>query len=216
MMSCAISGYIGVPLEITSQHLTPHYDIYPIFFQPSSPTLFSLHKCLHLCFHHTYLVQDRSGVFTHTRRLHGIIHSFISLLLRSMAVPTAQIFTARSLHHTCFFDVIEPCPEGILKLLIRCFHPDSNPFPNDKQYKVVEAPTILLEHGCQVYLPGYGVVHLLEIAVKKTRRLKGWKAFQCVQGRVVVAEVAVRKEWCKIPERHMGFCGMSFSFFHFF
>ena len=55
---------------------------------------------------------------------------------------------------------------------------------------------------------------MLEIAVKRTKRLRGWKAFQCVQGRVVVAEVAVRKEWCKIPEKHLRLCGVSFSSFY--
>jgi len=55
---------------------------------------------------------------------------------------------------------------------------------------------------------------LLEIAVRRTKRLRGWKAFQCVQGRVVVAEVAVRKEWCENPEEHLGFCGVSFSSFY--
>ena len=98
MMSCAISGYIGAPLEITSQHLMPHYDMYPIFFQPSPPTLFLLHKCLHLCFCHTSLVQGRSGVFTLTRHLHGIVHSFISLLLRSIIVSIALTFTAQPMH----------------------------------------------------------------------------------------------------------------------
>ena len=140
MMSCAISGYIGAPLEITSQHLMPHYDIYPIFFQPSSPTLFSLHKCLHLCSHHTSLVQGRSGVFALTRHFHGIIHSFISLLLRSIIVG---------------------------------FHPNYNLFPNDKQYEIAKAPSTILEHGCQIYIPGTGLVYLLEIVVKKTRKSRG-------------------------------------------
>ena len=53
-----------------------------------------------------------------------------------------------------------------------------------------------------------------EIAVRRTKRLRGWKAFQCVQGRVVVAEVTVRKEWCENPEEHLGFCGVSFSSFY--
>jgi len=74
----------------------------------------------------------------------------------------------------------------------------------------MEAPSILLEHGCQAYIMGYSVVHLLEIAVKVTKRSEDWKVFQCIQGgKVIIAELAVRKEWCKIPERHLGFCGVS-------
>ena len=80
----------------------------------------------------------------------------------------------------------------------------------------MEVPSVLLEHGCQAYIVGYGVVRLLEVAVNGTRRSKEWKVFQCIQGgEVVVAEVAARKEWCKIPERHLGFCGVSFSFHPF-
>jgi hypothetical protein len=68
----------------------------------------------------------------------------------------------------------------------------------------MEAPSALLEHGCQVYIPGYGAVHLLDVAVMDTKRLKGWKVFQCVQGTVVVAEVAARKEWCKSSKKLLG------------
>jgi len=119
--------------------------------------------------------------------------------------------------HMYYFDVVEPCPEGMPLLFLRRFRPDFNPFPNDNRYDIIEVPTTLLEHGCQAYVVGYGVVRLLEIAVKVTKRSKDWKVFQCIQGgEVIVAELAVRKEWCKIPERHLGFCGVSFFFSHFF
>ena len=81
----------------------------------------------------------------------------------------------------------------------------------------MEAPSVLLEHGHQAYIMGYGVVRLLEITVEITKRSKEWKVFQCIKGgEIVVAEIAAKKEWCKIPERHMGFYGVSFSFLHFF
>jgi hypothetical protein len=48
-----------------------------------------------------------------------------------------------------------------------------------------------------VYISGYGVIYLLEVAVIDTKKSKGWKVFQCVQGTVVDTEVAARKEWCK-------------------
>src|ERR1700685_1031571 len=58
--------------------------------------------------------------------------------------------------HTYYFNVIKPCLKGTSQLLIQHFHPNYNPFPNDKQYKIVEAPSTLLEHGCQMYIPGSG------------------------------------------------------------
>ena len=58
---------------------------------------------------------------------------------------------------------------------------------------------------------------MLEITVEVTKRSKEWKVFQCIKGgEIEVAEIAAKKEWCKILERHMGFCGVSFSFLHFF
>jgi len=40
----------------------------------------------------------------------------------------------------------------------------------------------------------YGVVHLLEVAVKATKRSKEWKVFQCIQGgEIVVTEVAAKE-----------------------
>jgi len=118
--------------------------------------------------------------------------------------------------HTYYFDVVESCPEGILQLSIQRFHPNSNPFPNDKRYKIMEAPFALLEHGCQVYIPGYGVAHLLDVAVMDTKRSKEWKVFQCVQGTVVVAEVAARKEWCKSLKKPLGLNKAFFCSFYEF
>jgi len=119
--------------------------------------------------------------------------------------------------HTYYHDVVKPCPNGIPILFLWHFHPNLNPFPNNTQYEVMEAPSVLLEHGHQAYIMGYGVVRLLEITVEITKRSKEWKVFQCIKGgEIVVAEIAAKKEWCKIPERHMGFCGVSFSFLHFF
>jgi hypothetical protein len=63
-----------------------------------------------------------------------------------------------------------------------------------------------------MYIPGTGLIYLLEMAVKKTRKLRGWKVFQCVQGNVVVAEVAGQKEWCKIDKRHPRLFGVSLPF----
>ena len=81
----------------------------------------------------------------------------------------------------------------------------------------MEVSSVLLEHGHQAYIVGYSVVHLLEIAVKGTKRSKEWKVFQCIkEGGDCRCRIAPKKEWCKISERHMGFCGFSFSFLHFF
>src|ERR1700677_1981151 len=77
-------------------------------------TLFLLCKCLHLCFCHTFLAQDRSGAFTLTRHLHGIVHSFISLLLRLMTVPTVLTFTAQPMHPT-------PITLMLLSLVLKAF-----------------------------------------------------------------------------------------------
>jgi hypothetical protein len=63
-----------------------------------------------------------------------------------------------------------------------------------------------------MYIPGTGLVYLLEIGVKKTRKSRGWKVFQCVQGNVVVAEVVTRKEWCKIDKRYPRLFGVSLPF----
>ena len=124
---------------------------------------------------------------------HGIIHSFIFLLLRSITVPTDQMSTAQPMHPTHITLMS-------LNLALKAF-PNSLSdasilipihFWMTSNMKLGKHPSILLEHGCQVYLPGYDVVHMLGIAMKGTKRLKGWKAFQCVQGRVVVAEGMVR------------------------
>lgn len=119
--------------------------------------------------------------------------------------------------HTYYHNVVEACPSHIPILLLQCFSPDLNPFPNNIQYKVFEAPSVLLEHGFQVYVIGLGVVRLPEIAVNTTGRSDRWRVFQCIrEGQIVVAEIAVRKEWSRIPEKCFSTCGVFLSFFRSF
>jgi hypothetical protein len=74
--------------------------------------------------------------------------------------------------HTYYYNAVELCPQDIPTLCLRCFHPNLNPFPNNMWYEVLEALSFLLDHGCQAYIKGYGVVRLLEIAVETTKRSK--------------------------------------------
>jgi len=77
----------------------------------------------------------------------------------------------------------------------------------------MESPPFLLEHGCQVYIVGYGVVCLLEISVETTRWSKEWKVFQCIKGgEFVVAEIAAQKRWCRIHKRRLKLFGMPLPF----
>lgn len=222
-LCASLAGCIGAPLEI-----------YPKFHL--TPLLRHIPSCSSYHYHHSFVVMSLASISAPYPagpvRLQSM-PSFKSLSLsgsdtlqRSLVhhppIAVDNCANCPNIHctvnapHTYYFDVVEPCPEGMPLLFLRRFHPDFNPFPNDNRYDIIEAPTTLLEHGCQAYVVGYGVVRLLEIAVKVTKRSKDWKVFQCIQGgEIIVAELAVRKEWCKIPERHMGFCGVSFSFFHF-
>jgi len=80
------------------------------------------------------------------------------------------------------------------------------------QYEVFEAPPFLLEHGHYAYIRGFGVVCLLEIAVRTTKRSKEWKVFQCVQEEHMVAKIAAHQRWCKIQKRDLKLFGVSFLF----
>ena len=78
----------------------------------------------------------------------------------------------------------------------------------------MEAPSVLLEHGHQAYIVGYGVVRLLEIVVETTKRSKEWKVFQCIKGgEIMVAEIAAQKRWCRIHKRRLRLFGIPLSFF---
>jgi hypothetical protein len=160
---------------------------------------------------YTSLVQGRFGVFIHV--LHHI-HLFASPIEGNCPSDCPNIHHTTTASHIYYLDVIPPCPEGIPQLSIQCFHPNSNSFSNNKQYKFMEAPSTLLKYGFQVSIPGYGVVHLLGVAVKDTTRSKEWRVFHCIQECVLVAEVAARKEWWKVPERCLGSCMVSFCFLH--
>ena len=126
-----------------------------------------------------------------------------------------NIYCTIPVQHTYYYDVVKPCPQDMPTVLLCCFHPNLNLFPNDMWYEVMEVPSFSLEHGCQAYIMGYGVVCLLEMAVNITKRSKDWKVFQCIQGgrqgwgEVIITELVVRNEWCKISKRHLGFCGVS-------
>ena len=74
--------------------------------------------------------------------------------------PTWQPVEPVHVSHTYFHDVVEPSPYGMPILFLQHFRPNLNLFPNDTQYEVMEAPSVLLEHGHQAYIVGYGVVHL--------------------------------------------------------
>jgi hypothetical protein len=113
-----------------------------------------------------------------------------------------NIYCTIPVQHTYYYNAVEPCPQDIPTVLLRRFHPNLNPFPNDMRYEVMEAPQFLLEHGCQAYIMGYGVVRLLEINVETTKPSKEWKVFRCIKGgEFVVAEIAAQKGWCRIHKR---------------
>jgi hypothetical protein len=124
-----------------------------------------------------------------------------------------NIYCTIPVQHTYYYDAVEPCPQDIPTVLLRRFHPNLNPFPNDMRYEVMEAPLFLLEHGCQAYIMGYGVVRLLEIAVETTKRSKEWRVFQCIKGgEFVVAEIAAQKRWCRIHKRRLRLFGVPLPF----
>ena len=124
-----------------------------------------------------------------------------------------NIYCTIPIQHTYYYDTVEPCPQDIPTVLLQCFHPNLNLFPNDMRYEVMESPPFLLEHGCQAYIVGYGVVCLLEISVETTRWSKEWKVFQCIKGgEFVVAEIAAQKRWCRIHKRHLKLFGMPLPF----
>ena len=124
-----------------------------------------------------------------------------------------NIYCTVPIEHTYYYDIVEPCPHDIPIILLRRFRPDLNPFPNDRRYEVLEAPSFLLEHGCQAYIMGYGVVRLVEIAVETTKRSKEWRVFQCIKGgEFVVAEIAAQKRWCRIHKRHLRLFGVPLPF----
>ena len=111
----------------------------------------------------------------------------------------SNIYCTLKVPHIYYYNIVESWSEGIPSLLLQHFQPDHNLFPNNIQYQVIEVLSVLLEHECQAYIAGYGVVQLLKVAVNSTRRSKEQNDFQCIQEEeVIIAEVAARKEWCGV------------------
>lgn len=123
-----------------------------------------------------------------------------------------NIYCTIAIPHTYYYDVVEACPQHIPTLYLRRFRPDLEPFPNNKRYEVMEAPTFLLEHGCLAYVKGYGVVLLLQRTVEVTKRSKEWKVFQCFREGEVITEITAQKRWCKVHKRHLKLFGVSLPF----
>jgi hypothetical protein len=96
---------------------------------------------------------------------------------------------------------VSPRPINIIRIHLRRFPENANPFPTINCWDLAKEPPVKLKNGDEVYIEGHGVV-TLSVRLKD---IDGWRLIYCVtEARVIAAVLAVRKKWCADDEEFFG------------